>query len=197
MLQETRPHPISTVITGPVKILNTVIYFTNFDKSFGITNTLSPQIILSSFFLINVNLPSFKWFRIQHEIHPFTSTLINTSMLMQLFPVNYIIFDFIKFQSRIFFSKLLLLLLRPSACKAWWGVILKAPLCISQSSSPVTPENAAGLRRREEYNKVLPTHPDKQATWKHYNTSINIAMDIIIQYSASLARFPWQKGSVR
>lgn len=113
---------MSTVITGPVKILNTVIYFTNFDKSFGITNTLSPQIILSSFFfLINVNLPSFKWFRIRHEIHPFTSTPINTSMLMQLFPVNYIIFDFIKFQSRIFFSKLLLLLLillRPSVCKA-------------------------------------------------------------------------------
>lgn len=33
--------------TGHVKILNTVIYFTNFDKSFGITNTLSPLIILS------------------------------------------------------------------------------------------------------------------------------------------------------
>lgn len=32
-----------------------------------------------------------------------------------------------------------------------------------------------------------PTHPEQQATWEHYNTSINIAIDIILQYSASLA----------
>lgn len=68
---------------------------------------------------------------------------------------------------------------------------------VTRSSSPVTPENIAGFRRWEEINQVLPIHPDKQATWKHYNTSINIAMDIIIQYSASLARSLLEKGSVR
>lgn len=42
------------------KILNTVIYFTNFDRSFGITNTVSSDYILSSFFFpINVKFPSF------------------------------------------------------------------------------------------------------------------------------------------
>lgn len=39
-----------------------------------------------------------------------------------------------------------------------------------------------------------PTNPDGQATWKHYNTSINIAIDIILQYSASLACSLWKKG---
>lgn len=58
----------------------------------------------------------------------------------------------------------------------------------SHPSSPITPENIAGFRRWEEFIALLPTHPDEQATRKHYNTSINIAMDIIIQYSASLAR---------
>lgn len=48
------------VIGGYDKILNTVIYFTNFDKSFGITNTVSSDYILSSFFfIINVKFPSF------------------------------------------------------------------------------------------------------------------------------------------
>lgn len=47
MQSERIRHTKSTVITGHVKILNTVIYFTNFDKSFGVTNTLSPLIILS------------------------------------------------------------------------------------------------------------------------------------------------------
>lgn len=57
---EMRPPRISIAIIGHVKILNTVIYFTNFDKSFGITNTVSLQIILSShFFLINANIPLF------------------------------------------------------------------------------------------------------------------------------------------
>lgn len=50
----------ASVIGGYDKTLNTVIYFTNFDRSFGITNTVSSDYILSSFFfLINVKLPSF------------------------------------------------------------------------------------------------------------------------------------------
>lgn len=40
----------ASVIGGYDKILNTVIYFTNFNKSFGITNTVSSDYILSSFF---------------------------------------------------------------------------------------------------------------------------------------------------
>lgn len=40
----------AVLIGGYDKILNTVIYFTNFDKSFGITNTVSSDYILSSFF---------------------------------------------------------------------------------------------------------------------------------------------------
>lgn len=122
-----------------------------------------------------LKFPSFKLFRIQHEIHPFTSTQISTSSTNAALPNELHRVLFHRFQSTVFFAPLLDPL---STCKA--------PMGISPSSSPVTPENVAGLRRWE-FNNVLPSHPDEQATWKHYRTSINIAMDIIIQYSASLA----------
>lgn len=64
----------------------------------------SLQIILSSVFFHKCKFPSCSLVRIQHDIHSFTSTLINTSIMMQLFPVNYITFDLINFQSFIFFS---------------------------------------------------------------------------------------------
>lgn len=50
----------ASVISGYDKILNTVIYFTNFNKSFGITNTVSSDYILSSFFSSEMlNFPLF------------------------------------------------------------------------------------------------------------------------------------------
>lgn len=84
---------------------------------------------------------------------------------MQLFPVNYITFDFINVQS-FTLSLLLPFLLNPSStCKAHWDVLFKAPMGVSHSSSPVSPENIAGFRRREEFvTTVLSTHPDEQAT---------------------------------
>lgn len=80
---------------------------------------------------------------------------------MQLFPVNYITFDFIN-QSFIFLS---FLLLNPSStCKAQWDLLFRAPMGASHPSSPITPENVAGFRRWEEFIALLPTHPDEQAT---------------------------------
>lgn len=78
----------NTVRLGHVKILNTIIYFTNFDKSFGVTN----RVILSSDYIelnvvsIYVNFPLVIF---KSTVILVCLTWINTS-LMRLFPLSHI-----------------------------------------------------------------------------------------------------------
>lgn len=86
--------------------------------------------------------PSLKLVRIHHEIHSFTTTLINTSIMMQLFPVNYITADFINFCH--LYSSLHSSSTHHQPAKHW-DVLFKAPMGACQPSSPITPENIAGF----------------------------------------------------